>query len=199
MKVLLPIMMLCISLSMVTGCSMFGNSGVEIAPYKVLKKEGAFELRYYNRMVLVTASMPQGMDNQRGSFYKLFGYISGENSDAKKIPMTAPVFMDQVNKKTETMSFVLPDDYTMDMAPDPQDETVKLQELKDYTVAVITFNGLLKQDNITKHQMLLEQWIISNGFEKTGSIKAAGYNPPFTIPALRRNEILISVRQISSE
>ena len=174
---------------------MFGESGVEIAPYKVLKKEGEFELRHYDRMVLVTASMSQGMDNQRGSFYKLFGYISGENSDAKKIPMTAPVFMDQANKKTETMSFVLPDDYTMDMAPDPQDETVKLEEVTDYTVAVITFSGLLKQVNITKHQVLLEEWIMHNGFEKTGSIKAAGYNPPFTIPAMRRNEVLIPVKK----
>lgn len=194
MKVFLPALLMCASLLMITGCSVFGNSGVEIAPYKILKKEGAFELRYYDRMVLVTASMPEGMDNQRGSFYKLFDYISGENSQAKEIPMTAPVFMDQANKQIETMSFVLPNDYTMDMAPDPQDKTVKLEEVTNYTVAAITFSGLLKQENITKHQLLLEQWIERNGLEKTGSIKAAGYNPPFTIPAMRRNEVLISVK-----
>ncbi len=194
MKVFLPALLMCASLFMITGCSMFGDSGVEIAPYKVLKKEGAFELRYYDRMVLVTASMPEGMDNQRGSFYKLFDYISGENSQAKEIPMTAPVFMDQANKQIETMSFVLPNDYTMDMAPDPQAKIVKLEEVTNYTVAAITFSGLLKQENITKHQLLLEQWIERNGLEKTGSIKAAGYNPPFTIPAMRRNEVLISVK-----
>lgn len=193
MKIFLTILLLCASIPVIAGCSVFGNSGVEIAPYKVLKKEGAFELRHYERMVLVTATMSEGIDNQRGSFYKLFDYISGENSQGREIPMTAPVFMDQENKKTEKMSFVLPYNYTMDMAPSPQDETVKLEEVKNYTVAVVTFSGLLKQDNITEHQIMLEEWIKSNGYKKTGSVKAAGYNPPFTIPAMRRNEVLISV------
>ena len=40
---------------------------------------------------------------------------------------------------------------------------------------------------------MLEAWIQGNGYKITGAYKVAGYNPPFTIPALRRNEVLIPV------
>ena len=71
--------------------------------------------------------------------------------------MTAPVFMDQVNSSSESMSFVLPKDFTLETAPLPQDPTVKLEEITNFTVAVITFNGFLKADNINEHKAILEK------------------------------------------
>lgn len=195
MKKHLPILLICLSLISLSGCSVFGKSGVEIAPYTILEKEDNLELRHYDRLVLVTTAMPDGMDSQNSPFYKLFDYISGKNEGTKEIPMTAPVFMDQADKSTESMSFVLPKDFTIETAPVPQDPTVKLEEITDYTVASITFNGLLKQNNIEKHKAILEGWITRKGFKKTGAVKAAGYNAPFTIPAMRRNEVLIPVEK----
>ena len=176
-----------------SGCSMFGHSGVEIAPYEVLEKEDALELRHYERLVLVTTTMPSGMNDQRDPFYKLFDYISGKNASRKEIPMTAPVLMDQADEPTESMSFVLPESFSIETAPIPKDPAVKLEEIVNYTLAAITFSGSLNQDNINKHKIILEEWISRKGFEKRGAVKAAGYNPPFTIPALRRNEVLIPV------
>lgn len=179
-------------LVILTGCSMFGHSGVEIAPYTVLKSDNAFEVRHYERMVMVTTGM-ESLDQDSSPFRKLFGYITGDNEVAQDIPMTAPVFMDQEDGKTEAMSFVLPVAMTMEDAPVPSDPDVHLEEIKDYTVAVITFNGFLDQENINHHKDLLMAWIKGNGFQIAGDVKTAGYNPPFTIPALRRNEILIPV------
>ena len=68
-----------ISIMMLSGCSVFGKSNVEIAPYKVLEKENNLELRHYDRLVLVTTAMPKGMDSQNSPFRKLFNYISGKN------------------------------------------------------------------------------------------------------------------------
>ena len=195
MKRLLTILLFSLSAIPLSGCSMFGKSSAEIAPYKVLEKEEVIELRHYDRLVLVTTAMPEGMDSQNSPFYKLFNYISGENKTTKKIPMTAPVFMDQADKTSQTMSFVLPADFTIETAPPPQDPVVKLEEIRDYTVATITFSGILNQKNINKHKMILEDWIARKGFKKTGAVKAAGYNPPFTIPAMRRNEVLIPVKK----
>ena len=176
-----------------SGCSMFGYSGVETAPYEVLEKEDALELRQYERLVLVTTTMPSGMNDQLDPFYKLFDYISGKNASRKEIPMTAPVFMDQADETTESMSFVLPESFSIETAPLPKDPVVKLEEIVNYTVAAITFSGSLNQDTINTHKIILEEWIARKGFEKRGAAKAAGYNPPFTIPALRRNEVLIPV------
>ena len=174
---------------------MFGQSGVNIAPYTVLKKEDDLELRHYERMVLVSTPMPRGMEDQKTPFTKLFDYISGKNRNAREIQMTAPVFLNQADQKTEAMSFVLPARFTIEEAPQPQDTAVALETITDYTVAAITFSGLLNQDNINHHQAILEQWIKRNDYLKMGQAKAAGYNPPFTIPALRRNEVLIPVQK----
>jgi hypothetical protein len=190
-----PSLLLFLSLCVMSlsGCSIFGHSGVEIAPYKVLEKEDALELRHYERLVLVATAMPSGMNDQRDPFYKLFDYISGKNESTKEIPMTAPVFLDQADETTEFMSFVLPESFSIETAPIPKDPAVKLKEIVNYTVAAITFSGSFNQDNINTHKIILEEWIARKGFEKRGAAKAAGYNPPFTIPALRRNEVLIPV------
>ena len=109
--------------------------------------------------------------------------------------MTAPVFMDQGDQGAQTMSFVLPSSFDFRQAPVPKDPDVRLEEVSDYTVAAIVFSGLFNQDNINKHRARLEDWIAARGYESLGSVRAAGYNPPFTIPALRRNEVLISVKK----
>jgi len=203
----------CLVLILLSGCSMFGKLGVKIAPYRVIKSDNQqkIDLRHYEKIVLVSAPM-DGMDSGRNSaFSKLFGYISGKNTASSKIsmtahvllenadknagveiPMTVPVFMEDASDHAK-MSFVLPATYTLDSAPVPQDPDVKLDEIKDYTVAAIIFSGLLSADNIAKQRTMLEAWIQGNGYKITGAYKVAGYNPPFTIPALRRNEVLIPV------
>ncbi len=187
-------MSLAITIVVLAGCSVFGNSDVEIAPYELLEKDNEFELRHYEKLVLVSTSMSE-MNASRSPFSKLFKYISGKNANNQKIEMTAPVFMDQIDEQTEAMSFVLPTSINMRDAPSPADPSVELKELKDYTVATITFSGRLRQKNIDLHKKELEAWILQKGFKPLGSVKAAGYNPPFTLPAYRRNEVLIQVEK----
>ena len=174
---------------------MFGDISVKIAPFEVLASEGVFELRHYERLVLVGTKMPQGIDSASGPFRRLFDYISGNNEKKEKIAMTAPVFMDQSGKSTEAMSFVLPESHSLNSAPSPANPDVKLTELRNYTVAVVTFSGFLNQNSISTHKSLLENWIADRGFQTIGMAKAAGYNPPFTLPFLRRNEIFIPINR----
>jgi hypothetical protein len=176
-----------------TGCSVFGNSGVEIAPYTVLQKEEPYELRHYERLVLVTTPY-EDIEEQRNPFMRLFDYISGANDGTQEIAMTAPVFMDRQGNMSETMSFVLPESFSLESAPEPENSAVKLEELKNYTVATVTFNGLLGTENIEEHNELLNQWIAKMELETIGPAKVAGYNPPYTIPWMRRNEVLIPVK-----
>lgn len=167
---------------------------MKIAPYDVIEKENDYELRHYDQLLLVTTSM-DGLSDQRSSFSKLFDYISGENKATQEIAMTAPVFMDQEDTQSETMSFVLPEDFTYETAPRPEDPSVRLEKITDYTVATITFSGRLKQSNIDQHKTMLEDWIANKGWTVTGPAKAAGYNSPFTLPAFRRNEVMIPVKR----
>lgn len=212
MKFFLPILTLLALGLCLGGCSVFGNSGVEIAPYSVVLKEGDVEIRNYEKLILVTTPMPQGMkESQNEAFSRLFDYITGTNVAADKIAMTAPVIMDQGDKeegqkiemtapvfmgengKMETMSFVLPDSFTMESAPQPTDPQVKLQEIKNYTVAVLRFSGFLNEDSSMAQKKILEDWIAKSAYKSTGDYKVAGYNPPWTLPFMRRNEVLIPV------
>ena len=176
-----------------SGCSVFGYTGVEVAPYAVLEQVGDIEVRHYERLVLVTTAMPSGMEEQRDPFYKLFNYISGNNAVTKEIPMTAPVLLAQADDTSQTMSFVLPERFSLETAPVPNDPAVRLETVMDYTVAAITFSGAFDQGSINEHTHILEQWIADHGFTQTGAVIAAGYDPPFTIPFFRRNEVLIPV------
>lgn len=188
-----PILVL-FSLFTLSACSVFGGVSVKIAPYEVIETDGAFEVRRYERLVLASTGMPHGMDSARSPFFKLFGYISGNNTKTEKIAMTAPVFMDQAGRSTEAMSFVLPMDLSLATAPSPSDPAVKIMEFNNYQVAVVRFSGFLDQESISTHLELLQNWVMERGLVVTGEAKAAGYNPPFTLPFLRRNEILVSIK-----
>ena len=196
----------------VSACSVFGNPGVEIAPYKVLKKDGDIEIRSYDSLVLVSTPMDGNMENQGGAFNRLFQYISGDNTGARKIEMTAPVIMKPESAEGEkismtapvlinqdegsnewTMSFVLPAKFDYETAPVPKSEEVKLTELKNFDVAAIRFSGRLRGENTRKHKALLEQWLEENDYTASGTYQTAGYNPPWTLPQFRRNEVIIPV------
>ena len=193
-RLIAPLLVI-VSLFTFPACSVFGGMGAKVAPYELVEVDGAFEMRRYERLVLVSTDMPGGMDSSRAPFYKLFDYISGNNTKTEKIAMTAPVFMGQAESKTQTMSFALPTDISLATAPSPSDPAVKVTELRDYKVAVISFSGFLNQDSISAHQTLLENWIVDRGLKIAGAAKAAGYNPPFTLPFLRRNEIIIPIKK----
>ena len=182
-----------LSVLTLTACTVFGDVSVKVAPYKVTASDGAFELRQYEQLVLVSTRMPDGMDSASGPFRKLFDYISGKNNKKEKIAMTAPVFLNQAGQTTKTMSFVLPKDFVLLKAPLPIDPAVNLTELSNYSVAVITFSGFLNQDTISSKKVMLEKWAEIRGLKVIGEAIAAGYNPPFTLPFLRRNEIFIPV------
>jgi hypothetical protein len=212
MKNLMKALILLMSASFMSACSVFGNSGVEIAPYKVLEQDGEIEIRHYESLVLVTTDMPGGMEEgQNEAFQRLFKYISGENEPKREIAMTAPVIMQNQDAgqkiemtapvfmsnqgENQTMSFVLPAQYDFQTAPKPANSSVRLEEIKDYTVAAIRFSGFLNEKNIQNNLSLLKDWLEQSPYQEIGSYQAAGYNPPWTIPFLRRNEIAMPVEK----
>ena len=178
-----------------SACTMFGDISVNVAPFELISADGPFEVRHYERLVLASTKMPQGMNSASGPFRRLFDYISGNNEKKENIAMTAPVFMDQSGQTTEAMSFVLPENLSLISAPPPANPAVKLVEISNYTVAVVSFSGFLNQKSISTNKTLLENWIANRGFKTIGMAKATGYNPPFTLPFLRRNEVFIPIKR----
>ena len=177
--------------------AMATRAGYESAEYKVVKSNGSFEVREYPDLMLVATDSK--MDSQ-GSFMRLFQYISGANAADQKIAMTTPVFMEgEIGKSDVSMGFVMPKEVAAKGAPNPKGEGVKLRERKGGRFAVIRFPGKLDSKLAKEKETELREWMKSQGLEGEESAEAAGYDPPFTPAALRRNEILIRLKVSSKE
>jgi hypothetical protein len=158
------------------------RAGYETAPYEVLRADGAFELRAYPELPLVT-TRDDGAD---GSFMRLFRYISGANASQEKIAMTTPVFM--VDNR---MAFVLPAEKRE--APAPASKDVRLEKRPAGRVAVVRFSGQRSAEADADALSKLRAWMAQQGLKETGKPFSASYDPPWTPGPMRRNEVLVPV------
>ncbi len=192
------------------GCSLFGVRTVEEAGYVVVDSSGDIELRDYAPMVVVETFVRDDFDDAGNrAFGRLFAYISGENRAQQEIEMTAPVVASQddtgesiemtapvIADKGATgwrFAFVLPARYTLESAPLPLRDDVRLRALEPRRIAVLTYSGLRSESRFERNYARLNDWISAQGLEALSGPSYAGYDPPWTLPFLRRNEIMITV------
>lgn len=155
--------------------------------YEVLKKEGDFEIRSYESFFTVTTS--EANIGETMGFNKLFSYISGDNANKEKIPMTVPVIND-LNENHKTTEFVMPSQFAKNGPPNPQDSGVTIRKYEKHLIAAITFSGNVDSVKISKYMNQLIEWLAKTKWEPTGDFLLARYNSPFSLPIFRRNEIL---------
>ena len=192
------------------GCSVFGSRSEETPNYKVEKVDGDKEIRQYGSYVVAkTETTGQYESSQSEGFKILAGYIFGGNKAKTKISMTVPVEQAKSEKiamtapveqtKSEagwTMTFMMPSKYKIDELPTPNDPRIKFEEIQPKTVAVIRFSGSRSEKANAEKAAELLQWISSKGeYEVDGSMRSAGYDPPWTLPPFRRNEMLVDVKK----
>jgi SOUL heme-binding protein len=195
-----------------TGCSLVGIRTSEEANYGVLKKYDQIEIREYDALVVVETYVNADYEEAGTmAFKKLFAYISGENLSKTKIAMTAPVMSkkghavagDKIPMTSPVISerqdegwrysFVLPAGYTLENAPLPSNPDVKLAAVPRKKAAVIRYSGSWEEQTMRQKSKELIEWIRANGLERLSTPRSAGYDPPWTLPFLRRNEIMIDV------
>ena len=126
------------------------------------------------------------------AFQRLFGYISGDNRQKESIAMTAPVSQRQTNGKYN-ISFVMPSKYTMETIPEPLNPDVVLRQIPARKIAAIRYSGTWAPKRYEAKQDLLNEFISREGLTATDQATFARHDPPFQLPFLRRNEVLIPV------
>lgn len=119
----------------------------------------------------------------------------GDDSDAQKIPMTAPVLMEENDEKTWTMSFVMPSNFTLKTTPRPLNPEVKIVKQAAKKYAVIRYSGVADRQSRQEKTKQLLQWIQAQNLTPVSQAAFAGYDAPFVLPAFRRNEVLIEVKE----
>jgi len=164
--------------------------GAEALDYSVIKKYDAFEIRKYDSINIVSVETKKPIGSQ--GFSMLFNYISGQNEEKKEIPMTAPV-INKVSETASNMAFVMPGDMTLETIPKPLREGLIIKQMNSGYYAVSAFKGLNNQKKINRKIEAFRELLEEKGFSILSEFYLARFDPPFTLPMLRRNEIMVEI------
>lgn len=187
------------------------RSGTEEPPHtcELLKRD--VELRRYRERVCAETTVSAAEEAARNvGFRRLAGYIFGGNHAGRKFAMTAPVTQSVANDGQRfamaspvaqqattsgqwVIRFFLPADVTLDALPEPDDRAVRLVRLAAATFAVHRFTRSRSPRAVAIATERLLTTLRECGFEPTGPAEAWFYDPPWTLPPLRRNEIAVPV------
>jgi hypothetical protein len=178
--------------------------------YDVIEKSGAFELRAYKPVIVAETLVDGSMDEAGNKGFRLIAdYIFGNNKShagsnekismtvpvamapkSEKISMTVPVSM-QVNAGKWRMYFVMPSKYTLETLPVPNNAEVKLSEVPAKKYGVMHFSGFAGEAKTAKKTEALLAWLQAKKIKPSGAPELARYNAPWTLPFLRRNEVMV--------
>ena len=202
---------------LVGACSVVGvRSGTEEPGYRVLAQTGPAEIREYGPRIAAETTVPGDEIAARSAgFRRLAGYIFGGNAGKNSIAMTAPVAQAANEQAHETIAmtapvaqsrtpaggwtirFFMPAQYTLDTLPRPTDPAVRIVPVPPETFAVLRFTGSTGADAVASRQAELTQALAGTPWHIAGPTVAWFYDPPWTIPFLRRNEVAVAVERAS--
>ena len=185
--------------------------------FESLRQEDNIEIRRYVPVIVAETLVDGDMDSaSKRGFQLIANYIFGHNEriamtvpvvaepqgSAEKIAMTVPVSIEAQNTDNRTMAgaqrwrihFVMPSQYTLATLPKPLDPQVSLREIPAKTYAALTYSGINSESTVQEKSDQLLNWLKSQEIPSIGQPQLARYNPPWTLPFMRRNEILQEIK-----
>jgi len=163
--------------------------------YKILKKKDGYEIRRYDSYIVAQISFPGSYKVVTNKGFKvLANYIFGENMQNVRMPMTAPVLIEE---KAEingyAIGFVMPSSYKKETIPKPKDSRIKIEKKFSEKVAAYSFSWYPSLKRIEQKRKEFVALLNRDGIKFGSSIFLARYNPPFVLPFLMRNELLVVI------
>lgn len=195
-----------------------GAMAIEEPPFDVIEKAGQIEIRQYRPLIVAETLVEGDMDTASGAGFRLIAdYIFGNNQSrdalanksseriamtapvtiqpearSEKIAMTAPVTIESQGMRWR-VHFVMPGEYSLATLPIPRNPAVRLREVPGKRLAALVFSGLAGEEKVRQKTLELQDWLKSKNIDFVAAPQLARYNPPWTLPFLRRNEILIEI------
>jgi hypothetical protein len=192
----------------------FSNTAMasEEPKYTLLEKDQAFELRAYTPKIIAEVIVDGDMREASSKGFRLiadfiFGNNTAQSGKSEKISMTAPVSMEPRAEKISMtvpvgvqqasdgwkVYFVMPSQYALETLPKPNNPLVGIKQIPSQKFAVVRFSGLVDEEKMANKVVELTHWIEIKKLKMIGAPELARYNPPWTLPFLRRNEVMIAV------
>ncbi|NWG45985.1 MAG: heme-binding protein [Alphaproteobacteria bacterium] len=193
------------------GCAVMAE--VEEPAFGVERSEPPFELRRYAPMIVAEVEVGGSREQAVNAGFRILAdYIFGGNAPRETIEMTAPVTqsespaepagekiamtapVQQTGREGRwTVRFVMPSEWTLDTLPRPNDPRIALVPVPERLLASVRFSGVPRETRLAEKSAALDAWIAAAGLTPRGEPVYAFYDPPWTLPFLRRNEVLREV------
>jgi len=203
---------LLVAAALIVGCSLFGfHGGLEQPSYEVVGHVGErIEVRRYGpRLVAETTVEAADEATARNEAFRILAaYIFGDNRPQRSVAMTSPVAVAETSESIAmtapvttaragtnrwSMRFFLPAELTRESAPEPIDPHVRIAEIPGETLAILGFSGRGRPEAVAEREVELRSRLADSQWKASGHPVALFYDPPWTIPLLRRNEVALPV------
>lgn len=176
--------------------------------FTVVDSTDAYEIRAYESQLVAEVAV-EGEYEAAGNvaFRILAGYIFGNNAANLAMAMTVPVSVTPIDSRPSvavtddatsgqgryTYRFVIEQKYSVATLPPPKDARITIREVEARTMAVRQYSGRATEANHRASLATLRAAVDRHGLEVVGEPEFAVYNGPFTLPFLRRNEVLLQL------
>jgi hypothetical protein len=179
--------------------------------FAVVERVGEVEIRQYdNRLAADVVVTGEEEDARSKGFRLLADYIFGNNTSRSSIAMTAPVAQQASRNEKIDMTapvaqsrgpggtwrvrFFMPSKYTQATLPKPNNPAVQIVEVPGEIMAVLRFSNSRSPEHVQEKTNELMRTIAPTRWLPAGDPVAWFYDPPWTLPFFRRNEVAVAVR-----
>jgi hypothetical protein len=181
--------------------------GVAEPSYRVVSSEKGYEIREYAPYVIAeTFVSGKAREGRNAAFRRLAGYIFGDNTQKRKVPMTAPVLSSGATEGRRlsmtapvlaapegdgtVLAFVMPEGETLESLPSPNESRVRLRSVPQRRAAAARVSFHPSEIKVEKKRADLLRQLERDGYPAPVNVAVAYYNPPWTVPFMRRTEVL---------
>ena len=194
---------------------------VEKPMFELIETRDGYEIRRYAACVVAQVSVPLNAEEAMSKgFRPLADYIFGNNTAKSKIAMTSPVTQEVAKEEKAANSekiamtspvlqevgapeaqgqamhivqFIMPSEYTLETLPTPNNPAVTLANHEARTYAVLKFSGRGNDEKMREKEKELRELLARDATKISGRPLYARYDPPWTLPMFRRNEVMLPI------
>ena len=187
------------------------RAGAAEPHFEIVDRLGDVQIRRYGERLAAETQVRGGDEEGRyEGFRRLAGYIFGANikgasidmtapvqQTSERIAMTAPVGQVADGQGVWRIQFFMPADYrSLSDLPKPKDAAVHLTVVPPATYAVLTFSGSRDGEAMRAQQRALLAALAKSAWRARGEPINWFYDPPWTLPMFRRNEVAVAVEKL---
>jgi hypothetical protein len=166
------------------------RSSAGVPRYSVQARIGVVEIRHYEARLVVETLVSGAEADAQSEAVRLMARLAAGAPKPANPPVTAPLAEPEAWRVLYFMA--APDG----AAPAASDPSIRTEVLPPQTYAVLRFNGHPSPKALAVQTRRLRRALAGSAWRPAGEAVAWFYDPPWTLPVLRRNEVAAPLKAL---